>query len=66
MLRDWLGKIQFPDAFVSGLSLSEENQRTLDAMPEVKRTCAITLHTVETDVFGVRALQKYKTTFVGL
>ncbi len=65
VLRDWLGKIQFPDAFVSGLNLTEENQRQLDAMTDiVKRTCAITLHSVETDAFGVRALQKYKTTFV--
>lgn len=66
MLRDWLDKIQFPDAFVSGLNLTEEHRKRLDAMTDVVgQTCAITLHPVETDVFGVRALQKYKTTFVG-
>lgn len=64
-LRDWIGKIEFPDAFVSGLALTPESQRTLDAMTDiVERTCAITLQPVETDAFGVRALQKYKTTFM--
>ncbi len=64
-LRDWIGKIQFPDAFVSGLALSPTSQRTLDGMTDVvERTCAITLHPVETDAFGVRALQRYKTTFM--
>lgn len=63
-VRDWLDRIQFPDAFVSGLGLTEANQRQLDAMPEVAGTCAITLHPVEVDFFGVRALQQYKTTFV--
>ncbi len=66
MLRDWLHKIDFPDAFVSGLNLPEEAQAKLDSMTDVVRsTAAITLHPVETDVFGVRALQQYKTTFVG-
>jgi ABC-type antimicrobial peptide transport system permease subunit len=65
VLRDWLGNIQFPDAFVSGLNLTEQDQRQLDEMTDiVKRTCAITLHPVEIDLFGVRAIQKYKTTFV--
>ncbi len=64
ILRDWIGKIQFPDAFVSGLALTPESQRLLDAMPIVRRTCAVTIHPVETDVFGVRALQSYKTNFM--
>jgi putative ABC transport system permease protein len=64
-LRDWIDKIQFPDAFVSGLALSPQSQKTLDRMTDiVERTCAITLHPVETDAFGVRALQRYKTTFM--
>jgi ABC-type antimicrobial peptide transport system permease subunit len=64
MLRDWLGQIDFPDAFVSGLRLSEESRQTLDALPFVERTCAVTLFPVETDAFGIRALQTYQTTFV--
>jgi putative ABC transport system permease protein len=66
MLRDWLQKIEFPDAFVSGLNLPEEAQARLDEMTDiVAQTAAVTLHPVETDVFGIRALQRYKTTFVG-
>ncbi|MEX2220081.1 MAG: FtsX-like permease family protein [Phycisphaerales bacterium] len=65
MLRDWLDKIRFPDAFVSGLALPESAQRKLESLDVVAETCAITLTTVETDLFGVRALQRYKTTFVG-
>jgi putative ABC transport system permease protein len=65
MLRDWLRKIEFPDAFVSGLNLPEEAQARLQSLPIVAQTAAVTLHPVETDAFGVRAIQKYKTTFVG-
>lgn len=64
LLRDWLEKLQFPDAFVSGLDIPPEAQATLDSLPFVTGTCAITLHPVETDAFGVRALQQYSTTFV--
>lgn len=64
VLRDWLGRIQFPDAFVSGLDLTPEAQQRVDALPFVNATAAITLHPVEVDFFGVRALQQYKTTFV--
>ncbi len=64
VLRDWFGKLKFPDAFVTGLALSDESVRALDALPFVTNTCAITLHPVETDAFGVRALQRYRTTFI--
>ncbi len=62
--RDWFGTLQFPDAFVTGLNLSAESQRAVDALPFVERTCAITLQTVETDSFGVKALEKYSSTFL--
>ncbi len=64
LLRDWIEKLQFPDAFVSGLNIPPEAQKTLDSLPFVTGTCAITLHPVETDAFGVRALQQYNTTFI--
>lgn len=64
MLRDWLGQIDFPDAFVSGMRLTEESRTALEALPYVRRTCAVTLFPVETDAFGIRALQTYQTTFV--
>lgn len=64
MLRDWLGQIDFPDAFVSGMRLTEESRDALEDLPFVERTCAVTLFPVETDAFGIRALQTYQTTFV--
>lgn len=64
ILRDWLDRLEFPDAFVTGLNLTQESQAKLDALPFVENTCAITLHRVETDLFGVRALQKYQSTFM--
>ena len=64
LLRDWLEKLQFPDAFVSGLAIAPEAQARLNELPFVEGTCAITLHPVETDAFGIRALQQYNTTFI--
>ncbi len=64
VMRDWLGNLKFPDAFVSGLSLSPEAQTTLEELPFVTGTCAITLHPVETDVFGVSGMTKYRSSFI--
>ncbi|MCA9271653.1 MAG: FtsX-like permease family protein [Phycisphaerales bacterium] len=64
VMRDWLGNLKFPDAFVSGLALSPEAQDKLDALPFVTGTCAITLHPVETDAFGVKGLTTYKSSFI--
>lgn len=64
LMRDWLGGLKFPDAFVSGLALPSEAQETLDEMPFVTGTCAITLHPVETDAFGVKGLTTYMSTFI--
>lgn len=64
VMRDWIDKLQFPDAFVMGLNLSPEAQHTLDNMPFVRRTCAITLHPVQTEAFGIRGLATYTSTFI--
>lgn len=64
LLRDWIGKLQFPDAFVSGLSIPPEAQDALESLPFVNATSAVTIHPVETDAFGVRALQQYHTSFI--
>ncbi|MEO0483810.1 MAG: FtsX-like permease family protein [Planctomycetota bacterium] len=64
VMRDWLGKIRFPDAFVSSLFLTEQAKAELEALPEVLRTCAITIEPVEVDAFGVRELQQYQTSFI--
>lgn len=62
--QDWLGKLEFPDAFVAGLNLSEDSLRTVRALPEVKDACAITLLPVQTDTFGVQAINKLGSTFI--
>ncbi len=63
-LRDWLGKIEFPDAFAYGLPLSEEAQGILDDLDFVDETCAISMFPVSTDAFGVKGLSQYKTNFI--
>lgn len=64
-LRDWLGKMQFPDAFVSGLILPQEAQDKVDSLTEyVVNSVALSVIPVETDAFGVRALQRYQTNFI--
>lgn len=63
-LRDWVARIDFPDAFVSGLALTPEAQQTIDGLPYVRETCAISLYPVSTDAFGIRGLTSYKSTFV--
>ncbi|MCI0582305.1 MAG: hypothetical protein L0227_05310, partial [Chloroflexi bacterium] len=64
ILRDWLGKLAFPDAFVNGPALGPEVQARLEGLSFVERTCAISTYPIRTDAFGVRALQSYQTTFV--
>jgi len=64
VLRDWLGKLEFPDAFVNGPALSSEVQGAIDELAFVEGTCAISTYPIRTDAFGVRALQRYQTTFI--
>jgi putative ABC transport system permease protein len=63
-MRDWLGRVQFPDAFVSGIDLPPEALRRVAALPFVEGTCAVAMQAVEADAFGVRGLTSYKTSFV--
>jgi len=65
LLRDWIGAIRFPDAFVHALrGMSEEDRAKVDALPFVEGTSAVTLLGVRTTAFGVRALRDVGTTFV--
>lgn len=64
ILRDWLGKLEFPDGFVLGTALSGASQKALEDVPGVSGTSAITLFPIETDSFGVRAIQKYSSTYI--
>jgi putative ABC transport system permease protein len=64
ILNDWIGKFEFPDAFAVGLNLTEESRKRVEELPFVTGTVPITLHAIETQAFGVRALNRYKTTFI--
>jgi putative ABC transport system permease protein len=63
-VRDWLGKIDFPDAFVVGVNLTAASQNELRQLPFVKQTCAVSLYPVETEVFGIKRLTRFKSFFV--
>ncbi len=65
IMRDWLGNMEFPDAFVSGRNFTEATQRKIETIPGVKGTVAITLQRLQTDAFGAEGLlQDYSTTFI--
>ncbi|MGH7244194.1 MAG: ABC transporter permease [Phycisphaerales bacterium] len=68
--RDWLGRIQFPDAFVTGIALSDASVAKLQAMPEI--TGASPLSLVRANIsaegmtgLGIGSLQQLKTAFIG-
>ncbi len=63
--RDWLGMLEFPDAFVAGVSMTEKTQDRIEELPFVRGTVAITMQNFRTTAFGVRAFDNQNTTFVG-
>jgi putative ABC transport system permease protein len=63
-MRDWIDRIQFPDGFAAGLAMPPEAEVALRELPFITDTCAISLHPVETEAFGVRGLTRVKTFFV--
>lgn len=64
-LRDWLGALQFPDAFANGwLGLDEQAQRRVEKLPFVEGTVAITLQPIDQGIFGLRALNPLGSTFI--
>jgi putative ABC transport system permease protein len=66
ILDDWLGGIEFPDAFVhSWAGLTPAQREKVERLPFVEETCAITLQQVGADIFGVQLLQDFDTNFVG-
>ncbi|MGP1345660.1 MAG: FtsX-like permease family protein [Phycisphaerales bacterium] len=65
LLRDWLGAIKFPDAFVHGwLGIDADAQRRVEELPFVTGTVAITLQKIDSAAFGLRGFRETKTTFV--
>lgn len=63
-MRDWVGRIRFPDAFVSGLRLPAEVQELTESVPGVRATSAISIQDVKVDTFGIEGLSTYSTKFV--
>lgn len=65
VLRDWIGRLKFPEAFVVGLNIGPEAQQKLRELPFVERTCAISLYPVETEAFGIEGIATYTSTYIG-
>jgi len=71
LLRDWIGAMEFPDAYVSGLPLEPGAREALDGLPFVEQTSAITREIVglgeEASLgarFGDRQISSYQTSFI--
>ncbi|MFN7019702.1 MAG: FtsX-like permease family protein [Phycisphaerales bacterium] len=62
--RDWLGTLSFPDAFVTGISMSEKTLDRIKSMPQVKDSCAVTIQNFKTEAFGLKAFDNVNTSFV--
>ncbi len=62
--EDWLGKIQFPELFITGTNLQPRHQRAIEALPFVTDTVSISLHSVESDAMANGILSIDKTTFI--
>ncbi|MFO0856056.1 MAG: FtsX-like permease family protein [Phycisphaerales bacterium] len=64
LMRDWIGRIQFPDGFAAGMAMPPEAEQALRALPFVTETSSISLHPVETTAFGIKNINRVKTFFV--
>ncbi|MBX3387611.1 MAG: hypothetical protein KF768_13665 [Phycisphaeraceae bacterium] len=65
IMRDWLGTLEFPDAFVAGLSLSERTRERIEQLPFVTSVAAVSMQSLRTDSFGLKAFDNTNTTFIG-
>jgi putative ABC transport system permease protein len=66
LMRDWIGGIEFPDAFVHGFrGLDDDARQRIASLPFVEDTCTVTLQRLDTEAFGVRAIRALKSSFVG-
>jgi len=65
LLNNWIGAIDFPDAFVHSVAgLPQDAIDRLDGLKVVDDTCAISMITVKTDFLGVQALKQLSSTFI--
>lgn len=65
LMRDWLGAIQFPEAFARGwFGLTDADRAKVEALPFVLGTCAITDQKIESGAFGVKGFRDVRTSFI--
>ncbi|MEC9373880.1 MAG: ABC transporter permease, partial [Planctomycetota bacterium] len=65
LLRDWIGAIDFPDAFVhSWRGMTPEQRQRIEDLPFVEGTAALTMQQVGADAFGIRLLQQIGVNFI--
>lgn len=64
-VRDWLDRVEFPDAFVFGIAMNQQTMDTLEALPFVDATSPLSMHPVEVDAFGINGITKLQTFFFG-
>lgn len=65
VLRDWLGSIDFPDAFVHGwLGLTEQDRETIESLDFVSGATTVTLFKIDSDRFGIDGLRQPPTNFI--
>lgn len=64
VLDRWFESLQFPDAFVTGISLKPDVADRIRTVSGVASACPITLFNVDTDAFGIQGLTRYRTTFL--
>lgn len=64
-IRDWLDRVEFPDAFVFGIAMNQQTRDTLEALPFVKATSPLAMHPVWVDAFGIEGVTEFQTFFFG-
>lgn len=64
-VRDWLDRVEFPDAFVFGIAMNQQTRDTLESLPFVEATSPLAMHPVEVDAFGIDGITKLQTFFFG-
>lgn len=65
ILRDWIGAIRFPDAFVQDLNgLTEDDRRRVESLDFIAGASPITLMRIDASVFGIVPLARPPAFFV--
>ncbi|MBY0112688.1 MAG: FtsX-like permease family protein [Phycisphaerales bacterium] len=63
--QDWLGKMQFPDAFVTGLALSDKSVDKLRSMKDITGATPLSIVRVEAGAPSIGPMRHLKTMFIG-